>query len=308
MGIYLPIAELSMNGVLLVALGLISGFLSGMFGIGGAFILTPLLVFIGVPPAIAVGTQACQLSGTSISGALAQWQKRQIDIRMGFVMLAGNLVGAAFGVDLFKLLKETGHIDLTVNLGYLLLLVIVGGMMMIESVKSLRQKPQALISIEALLPERPPLGANWPWKLRFPTSDLYISVFGPFLIGLGCGLIVGVLGVGGGFILIPAMLYMLRMPAGVVTGTSLMQIVFTTALATFLQATMTHSVDVVLAFFLLLGSVPGAQFGARYAQRLQPEMARFLLASLILLVALKLFVDLTAPPLHVFSREMRFPT
>jgi uncharacterized membrane protein YfcA len=303
MHIYLPVAEISMDGFALIALGLVVGFLSGMFGVGGGFVMTPMLVFIGVPPAIAVGSQSCQLIGTSISGVLAHWQKRQIDLRMGLTLIAGSLVGTTGGVILFRALKESGHIDLVVQLGYLMLLGSVGSLMLWESVNSLRRNYHATPD----LPERAPWGANWPLKMRFPASRLYISVLAPILIGMTCGLLVGMFGVGGGFILVPAMLYLLGVPPAYVNGTSLFQTVFAAMLATYLQATMTHSVDVVLAFFVLIGSVVGAQIGTRCAWRLPPELARFLLASLILLVACKLLYDLAMPPASLFSHEMRFP-
>ncbi|MGE3623038.1 MAG: sulfite exporter TauE/SafE family protein [Bdellovibrionales bacterium] len=305
MNVYLPVAEMALNGPLIIFLGFLTGILSGMFGVGGGFILTPMLVFVGVPPAIAVGTQSCQLMGTSISGALAHWQRRQIDLRMGMAMVTGGILGTAAGVALFKLLREKGYIDLTITLGYFLLLAGIGGMMMYESLRSRRRRKAALASPGRL---RPPLGASWPFKTIFPASRLRISILGPVLIGFASGVLVGVFGIGGGFILIPAMLYLLRMPSTHVNGTALFQIIFAAALGTILQTTVNHSVDLILAFFLLAGSVIGAQLGTRYARLIKPDTGRFLLAALILLIAVKLFFDLVIPPQSLFSHEMRYPT
>ena len=307
MSVYLPVAEISTNGFLLVVLGVMSGFLSGLFGVGGGFVMTPLLVFAGIPTDIAVGTQSCQLVGTTLSGALAHWQKRQIDIRMGLVVIIGSFTGTFCGVELFKWLKQTGALDLTITLGYFLLLGSIGTMMIYESWRSLKQKPTMLGVTGQEKSAHEPLGANWPFLMDFPASELRISVLAPIGIGFVCGVMVAIFGVGGGFILVPALFYLLRMPVGLVNGTSLFKVIFTTGFTAVLQATMTHSVDAVLAFFLLLGSVGGAQLGARYTERLRPELARFLLAVLLLIVAIKLFYDLVATPHSLFSLTMLFP-
>jgi len=307
MNIYLPIAELSMNGFLLIALGLVSGFISGMFGVGGGFVMTPLLVFAGIPPIIAVGTQSCQMVGTTISGALTHYRKRMIDIRMGLVVITGSFIGTFGGVILFNWLKRVGMIDLTINFGYMVLLTSVGGIMIFESWRAINRTRPLRAAKAPKRPKRLPLGANWPFQVNFPVSNLRTSFFSPMLIGLLCGVMVAIFGVGGGFILVPAMLYLLRMPVNLVNGTALFKVVFTTGFTAILQAAITHNVDVVLAFFLLLGSVVGAQFGTKYAQKLKPEMARFLLAVLILAVAGKLFYDLAATPPSLYTHEMRYP-
>lgn len=298
MDIYLPIAGIPINAFLLLALGVASGFISGMFGVGGGFILTPFLVFIGIPADIAVGTQSCQLAGTTLSGALAHWHRREIDVRMGLTITIGAFVGTTCGVQLFKWLQQTGHIDLTITFGYAVILISIGGIMLYESWLSLRQKPGTNgISLAA----KEPWGSHLPFKMNFPDSRLHISILAPLAIGFVCGVLVAIFGVGGGFMLVPSMIYLLRMPTNLVNGTSLYKVIFTTSFTAILQSVVTHSVDIVLALFLLIGSVVGAQWGARHARTIKPELARLLLAVLILAVAGKLIFDLTLTPVHLFS-------
>lgn len=312
MDIYLPIAEMSVDALWLLGLGAIVGFLSGLFGVGGGFMLTPLLTFMGVSPTIAVGTQANQLAGTSLSGALAHWHKRNIDVRMGFILTVGSFLGTGIGVQIFKWLKQIGQINLVIVLCYVTLLSIVGLMMFWESAPRLflsksRNRKGARVSSGKI--EQQGLtqgwGANSSLAIDFQASNLRVNVLLPIGLGVLGGLLVALLGVGGGFVLVPAMIYILRMPPALVNGTSLFQIIFTTAFATVLQAISNHSVDVVLAFFLLLGSVVSVPMGARYASYLRPEVARFLMSMLIMAVAGKLIFDLIVTPDHLYVVEMR---
>jgi uncharacterized membrane protein YfcA len=299
MDIYLPIAEVSLNVVVLLGLGAAIGFLSGVFGVGGGFLLTPLLIFIGVPPAVAVASSANQLVGASVSGVLAHWRRGNVDFKMGFVLLIGGLAGSVLGVWVFGLLKRLGQIELAISLLYVVLLGVLGGLMLVESGR-------------ALLRQRRPGGArrklhqhNWlhglPLKTRFRRSKLYISALLPIGLGFGVGVLGAVLGIGGGFVLVPAMIYTLGMPTAMVPGTSLLQIIFVAANVTFLQAYTNRTVDAVLALLLLLGGVIGAQLGTRWGTRLRGEQLRFLLALLVLAVAAKLAFDLTVRPANLFA-------
>jgi len=312
MDIYLPIAEMPVNVLLVLMLGAAGGFLSGLFGVGGGFLLTPLLMFIGIPPSVSVGTQANQLVGTSLAGALAHWKRKHIDIQLGLVMMAGSFIGTAFGVMLFRWLKNIGQINLVITLTYGVLLSGIGLIMMIESGRILlrRKYPAYFLGREkkesrSVSSETPTLlwGNEGALALDFPVSNVRVSFLLPAGIGFVGGVLVALLGIGGGFVLIPAMLYILRMPPQLVNGTSLFQIIFTTALATVLQAVFNQSVDIVLALMLLFGSVMGVPFGTRTAARLKPEWARFFMALLILAVAAKLVVDLTVTPNIFFTLE-----
>ncbi|WP_114395221.1 sulfite exporter TauE/SafE family protein [Oleisolibacter albus] len=299
MQVYLPIAEISVNALLLLALGGGVGFLSGLFGVGGGFLMTPLLIFIGVPPAVAVGTQANQLVGASVSGVLAHWRRNNVDVRLGSVMLVGGVLGTSFGVWLFGVLQQLGHIDLVISLSYVFFLGTVSLLMLWESVGALIRG-----RIKAAAP-RKLHHHTWlhglPLKMRFPRSRLYISALLPMLIGFVGGLLVAIMGIGGGFLLVPAMIYILGMPTALVAGTSLFQIIFSTGIAAFLQATSNQTVDVVLAMLLLVGGVIGAQFGTRAGTRLRGEQARALLALMVLAVAAKLAVDLIVRPEDLYS-------
>jgi hypothetical protein len=297
--LYLPIAEMSVNALIIVALGGLVGFLSGMFGVGGGFLTTPLLIFYGIPPAIAVATSASQVTGSSVSGALSYFRRGQLDLKMGTVLVAGGLMGSVLGSFLFRWLKSLGQVDVTIALVYVIFLGTVGALMLKEAVGALQRR-------HAGAPPRPgrrhhPLVAALPWRMRFPRSGVYLSPLAPLLIGAGVGVLTVVMGVGGGFIMVPAMLYLLGMAASVVVGTSLFQIVFITAVATLLHASQSQTVDILLAVLLLLGGVVGAQMGARAAQRLPPERLRLALALIVLAVAVRLAISLTWTPRELFS-------
>lgn len=298
MQVYLPIAEMSVDVLVILIMGSGVGFLSGLFGVGGGFLMTPLLIFIGVPPAVAVGTQANQLVGASVSGVIAHWRRGGVDIKMGGFLLAGGLVGSAIGVWLFGILQRIGQIDLVISLFYVFVLGSVGALMLQESVRAMlrQRRPNARRKLHQ---------HNWlhglPWKVRFQKSRLYISALMPITIGLLGGVIVAIMGVGGGFFMVPAMIYILGMPAAVVAGTSLFQIIFVTAAVTILQSVTNHTVDVLLALLLLVGGVIGAQVGTRFANRLKGEQTRALLALLVLLTCAKLAWDLVAPPDALYS-------
>jgi len=299
MQVYLPIAELSVNILLLIAMGGGVGFLSGMFGVGGGFLMTPLLIFSGVPPAVAVATEANRTVASSAAGVGAHWRRKAVDFKMGAVLLAGGLVGSSIGVALFRLLREMGQIDLLISISYVLFLGSIGSLMLLEAVTTMR-KSQGGGSLA-----RRPGQHSWihglPFKMRFKRSRLYISAIPPLAIGFLVGLLASMMGVGGGFIMVPAMIYILRMPTNVVIGTSLFQILFVTAFVTVLHAVANQTVDMVLAFFLLIGSVVGVQFGAQVGAKLRSEQLRALLAILVLLVCARLVYGLVATPANVFS-------
>ncbi len=300
MQIYLPIAELSVNIFLLLGMGGAVGFLSGMFGVGGGFLMTPLLIFIGIPPAVAVATEANQIVASSVSGVMAHWQRKCVDFKMGTVLLIGGLFGATVGVYLFRVLRESGQADLLISLSYVTFLGIIGALMLSESIRAIRRA-----RTDAPLPHKKPRHHNWihglPLRVRFPRSRLYISCIPPIVLGIIVGLLASLMGVGGGFIMVPAMIYLLRMPTSVVIGTSLFQIIFVTATTTILHAVTNKTVDFVLAFLLLLGGVIGAQFGVRAGRRLKSEELRALLALLVLAVCARLGYGLVAPPADLFS-------
>jgi uncharacterized protein len=298
--VYLPVAEMSVNLLVMLGLGAAIGFLSGMFGVGGGFLLTPLLMFSGIPPAIAVATGANQIVASSVSGGLVQWRRGNIDFRMGWVLIVGGLVGAFAGVLLVGLLSRLGHADVFISLVYVTFLSVIGGLMLVESVRAIRMtragKPGRT---------RRPGEHTWihglPFKMRFLRSRLYISAIPPLLIGAMVGLLAAVLGVGGGFIVVPAMIYLLRMPTNIVIGTSLFQIIFITSVVTILYAVLNHSLDFMLALILVIGGVVGGLFGANAGQRLKGEQLRLLLALMVLAVALRLFIGLLIPPADPYS-------
>ena len=300
MHVYLPIAEMSVNVLVFLSLGAAIGFLSGLFGVGGGFLLTPLLIFLGIPPAVAVGTSAAHIVASSVSGAVTQYRRNNIDLKMGFVMLAGGLVGTIIGVEAVRLLRKAGQFDLAVSLSYVTFLGVVGTLMMIESVAALRKaKAGAGGSL------RKSGQHSWvdglPLKMRFNRSKLYISAIPPAVIGMFVGFMAAIMGIGGGFVIIPAMIYILRMPTSVVVGTSLFQIVFVAAFATILQAFQNKTVDIVLALMLIVGGVLGAQFGSLSSERLRGEQMRALLAGLVLMVALRVAYDLVITPGELYS-------
>jgi len=301
MNIYLPIAEISVNVYLLVAIGGGVGVLSGLFGVGGGFLITPLLILIGVPPAVAVATGANQVAGASFSGVLTHWRRGTVDYKMGLVLLAGGLVGSAAGVQIFDALRRLGQVELFVSLCYVVFLGGIGGLMLFEGIRSLRRSQRG----------GPPRRRRhmWvhhlPFRMRFRASNLYISAIPPLLVGALVGLLAAIMGVGGGFIMIPAMIYILGMATNVVVGTSLFQIMFVTAATTLMHAYTSRTVDAVLALVLLLGGVIGAQVGARFASRLRAEHMRVALGLLVVLVGLQIAVGLFRDPGDPFNLVVR---
>ena len=300
MQIYLPIAELSVNVFLLLGLGGGVGFLSGLFGVGGGFLMTPLLIFIGISPAVAVATEANQIIASSASGMLAHWRRGNVDVKMGVMLLVGGFLGSSFGVWLFTVLRGIGQIDLVIKLSYVVFLGIIGTLMLAESVRAIRRKRRPGGAPKGKLHKH-----TWvhglPMKMRFRRSKLYISAILPVAIGFFVGVLAAIMGVGGGFVMVPAMIYLLGMPTSVVVGTSLFQIIFVVSNVTFLQAVNNQTVDVVLALLLLIGGVIGAQLGARFSAKLQGEQLRGLLALMVIAVCLKLAFDLVATPADLFS-------
>jgi len=296
--IYLPVAEVSANAFLLLGLGGFVGVLSGMFGVGGGFLMTPLLFFIGIPPAVAVATEANQIVASSFSGALAHWRRRSVDVKMGVVLLAGGLLGVVLGMAVFNALKALGQVDLLVRLCYVVFLGIIGSLMLVESLRAMHRARHA----SAVPPRR---SRSWVHKLpirtRFKVSGLYISVIPPLAVGVLVGVLSAIMGVGGGFIMVPAMIYLLGMPTKVVVGTSLFQIIFVTGFATLLHATMNYTVDLVLAVLLLVGGVIGAQVGTWLGTYLKAEQLRIMLALLVVGVCAKLALDLLLVPAELFS-------
>ncbi|MCE2516766.1 MAG: sulfite exporter TauE/SafE family protein [Alphaproteobacteria bacterium] len=301
MYVYLPIAELSMNVFTIVGLGGAVGLLSGIFGVGGGFLMTPLLIFLGVPAPVAVGTEANQIVASSVSGVLAHFRRGNVDIKMGLVLLAGGLTGSTLGVALFALLRDLGQIDVVIKLSFILFLGLIGSLMLMESIRAIMRSRQPGARRGKLHQH------NWlhglPLKMRFRKSKLYISALLPFGVGAIVGVLSAIMGVGGGFIMVPAMIYLLGMPTAVVVGTSLFQIIFVTANVTFLQSVQTQTVDIMLAFLLLLGAVIGAQFGTRIGALLKGEQLRGLLALLVLMVCGKLVFDVVITPEDLFSVE-----
>jgi uncharacterized membrane protein YfcA len=299
MQIYLPIAEVSVNALLLLMIGTMVGLLSGMFGVGGGFILTPLLFFIGIPPAVAVASAANQIAGSSFSAFMAHFRRRTVDFKMGLVLLAGGFLGSTLGVQLFTLLRSMGQFELVVSLLYVVLLGTIGGLMLTESIRTLRRRndPNAL-----LIPRKRHTWAHGlPLKMRFHTSKLYVSAIPPFVIGAFVGVLAAIMGVGGGFIMVPAMIYLIGMPTKVVVGTSVFQFLFVTGFTAVLHAVQNGTVDVMLAVVLLVGGVIGAQIGVGLAARLRAEQLRILLALLVVGVCLKLAADLVVRPDELYS-------
>ena len=297
MQIYLPIAEVSVNALLLFGLGGAVGVLSGMFGVGGGFLMTPLLFLIGIPPAVAVATEANQIVASSFSGALAHYRRKTIDLHMGIVLLAGGLVGSVIGVEIFAWLRAVGQVELLVRVCFVLFLGVIGALMFVESLRAIRR---------ARRPHRRKLHQHhWihglPFKMKFRASGLYISAIPPFLVGVSVGILAAIMGVGGGFIMVPAMIYLIGMPTKVVIGTSLFQIVFVTAFTTVLHASTNQTVDIALAVLLFIGGVLGAQIGTRIGLKLPAEQLRILLAILVLLVGAKLGADLLITPDDPFT-------
>ena len=299
MDIYLPIAEISVNLFLILGLGGAIGFLSGAFGIGGGFLMTPLLIFIGIPPSVAVGSGTVQILASSVSGVLAQLRRRAVDTRIGMVLIAGGFVGSTIGILVFKLIRALGQIDTFISLSYVVLLGAVGLLMLTESLGAIFRR-RRLPDLRRRLHQHYWLH-GLPLKMRFPKSRLYISAITPFVTGLFIGLLTAGLGVGGGFILIPAMIYLIGMPTGVVVGTSLLQLAFVTGLSGFLHAFDAHTVDIVLSLLLIAGGVVGAQFGSRAGAYLRGDQLRILLAIIVLAVCGRLVWGLVVRPPELYS-------
>jgi uncharacterized membrane protein YfcA len=302
MYIYLPIAEVSMHIGIIIGLGGGVGFLSGLFGVGGGFLMTPLLIFFGIPPAVAVSTEANQIVASSVSGVLAHMRRGNVDFKMGGILMAGGVIGSSLGVALFSFLQSIGQIDLVIQLSYVVFLGVIGSLMLTESVRTIirSRKPGA---VRGKLHQH-----NWlhglPLKMRFRRSKLYISAILPLALGAFVGILAAIMGVGGGFIMVPAMIYLLGMPTSVVVGTSLFQIIFVTANVTLLQSIQTQTVDFLLAGLLLFGAVIGAQFGSRAGALLRGEQLRGLLALMVLAVCIKIVYDLVVRPEDLLSVEL----
>jgi len=305
MEIYLPVAEMSVNWLIIIALGLAVGFLSGMFGVGGGFLMTPLLVFAGIPSTVAVATTLSHITASSMSGALAQWRKRAIDFTMSGVMFAGGIAGTLCGVWLVALMRRQGQMDLIVALTYVLMLGTIGTLMLRESLTALKAYRSGVTSSRRMV------NRGWiqalPFKMRFRQSRLYISVIPPLVIGFAVGALSAIMGIGGGFIIVPAMIYILRMPTRVVMGTSLVQIIAITAITTVLQATSNFAVDIILAGLLVVGGVVGAQLGVRAGGKLRGEQLRLLLALVVLAVGAGLAWQLVVRPADVYSLSLEGP-
>lgn len=307
MEIYLPIAGINENVLVLLGAGGIVGLLSGLFGVGGGFLLTPLLLFIGVPAPVAVASGANQVVGTSVSAIIGHWRRGNVDMKMGMVLVIGGVVGSSLGVWVFRALKSLGQIDLTISLCYVVLLGGIGGLMFLESTRALLRTRGARGSKSSDRRRHSGWAEALPLKTRFRKSRLYISAILPLAVGILTGVLSAIMGVGGGFIMVPALIYLVGMPTGVVVGTSLFQIVFVTANVTMLQAVSTQSVDVVLALLLLVGGVVGAQLGVRLGAKLRAEQLRILLALLVLAVAGKIGYGLAVTPADLYSITTLLP-
>jgi len=303
MSIYLPIAEMNVNIFLIVFIGMVVGALSGLFGVGGGFLMTPLLIFLGIPPVVAVGSEAPHVLASSVSGVIAHWRKRNVDFKMGFFLLSGGVIGSTLGVNLFKLLKTYGQIDIVIQFLFIIFLGFIGMSMAFESAKTTIKNYRTTSAIRTKLHQH-----SWihglPFKLRFHRSKLYISAIPPILIGFFVGVLSAMMGVGGGFIMIPAMVYILGMSTNVVVGTSLFQIIFVTANSTFFQSYLNQTVDIVLSALMILGGVIGAQIGVRLGSQLKAEYLRGILAILVLLVCAKILTDLILTPSDLFSTSL----
>lgn len=304
MQIYLPIAEVSINVFSLLALGGVVGVLSGLFGVGGGFLMTPFLIFLGVPPEVSVATQANHIIGSSVSGTLAHVRRKGVDFHLGAYLVLGGLFGATIGVAIFTWMKKIGQINLFISLSYVLLLGVVGSLMLKQSLKAVlsmsKQKPLTKLHHHHW-------AHNLPLKVKFRLSRLYVSSFLPFMVGFVVGILMGIMGIGGGFILVPALIYIIGMPAHLVVGTTLFQGIFITCYITLLQAVQNQNVDMFLAFFLLIGGVIGAQYGSRWGTKIKGEHFRVVLAVLVLLVCFKMLYSLFIPPLHPYSIEWMVP-
>ncbi len=294
MSFYLPIAEIQINLLLILFFGFIVGFMSGLFGVGGGFLMTPLLIFMGIPPATAVGTESVQILGSSVSGAMAHGLKKNIDYEIGGFLLIGGIFGSTLGVILFNFFKESGNIDLIIKFLYILFLAIIGGLMLIESSISLVSEKK----VETVPKKKKRNFLDFlPMKIKFRQSKIYISVLLPISVGIFVGFLSAFMGVGGGFVMVPAMIYIFRMGTVLAIGTSLFQIVFVTLNVSILHATFNFSVDLILAIFLLIGGVIGAQYGSKFTSKFKGEQIRILLALIVLVVCIKMGLELISEPL-----------
>ncbi|MFZ5743569.1 MAG: sulfite exporter TauE/SafE family protein [Pseudomonadota bacterium] len=300
MDVYLPIANLAVNGLVIVALGGLTGILSGMFGVGGGFLTTPLMIFYGIPPTVAAASAASQVTGASVSGVFAHARRGGVDYHMGGVMVAGGVIGTGIGAVLFRILQQWGQIDIVINLLYVGLLGTIGTLMARESWQALKAQRTG-VPLPARKRRHHPMVANLPLRWRFYRSGLYISPLAPLLLGVFTGVLTMLMGIGGGFVLVPAMLYILGMSANVVVGTSLFQILFVTMITTMMHALTTKAVDIVLAVLLLIGSVSGAQIGSQLAQKVPAERLRFVLAAIVLLIALRMLIGLAWQPDEIYT-------
>ncbi len=303
MQVYLPIAEIPVSVLMILSMGAAVGFISGLFGIGGGFLMTPLLIFLGIPPAVAVGTQQAQIAASSTTGALAAWRRDAIDLKLCGFLLAGGFLGTLLGVFFFAAMRRAGQLELVIVVSYVTLFTVIGGLMLRESIREFWSKRRGV--------PRPvrragvhPAYLGLPLRMRFPRSKLYASVIPILGLALFVGFAGAVLGIGGGFIVVPALLYLFRVPPAVVIGTSQFQILWTTLAATVLHALVNDSVDVVLAIMLIIGGVFGAQFGARAGRNLRAELFRFLLAILVLSVGLRFAIELVVEPAEPFSLQI----
>ena len=303
MNLYLPIAEMSVNVFVLFGMGAGVGFLSGMFGVGGGFLMTPLLIFYQIPPAVAVATEANQIVASSFSGALAHFRRGTVDIKLGVVLLIGGIAGSVVGVAIFSSLRSAGQLDFVISVLYVVFLGSIGSLMIVESFNAIRKSRGKDAEAQAA-PTRPPQQgwiANLPFKMRFERSQLYLSVIPILALGMLVGILASIMGVGGGFIMVPAMIYLLRVPTNVVIGTSLFQIMFVTAFTTVAQSATNQTVDIVLALILMIGGVIGAQFGAQVGLKLKGEQLRALLGLIVLAVCIGLGWELVATPTELYS-------
>ncbi|MEK6746909.1 MAG: sulfite exporter TauE/SafE family protein [Pseudomonadota bacterium] len=296
MNIYLPIAEISVNIFVILGLGGLTGILSGLFGVGGGFLMTPLLIFIGVPPSVSVSTVANQIIASSVSGFLAHFRRKNVDLKMGTYLLGGGIIGSTLGVMMFRWLKQLGHIDLIISISYVTFLGIIGSLMIAESFRAIAKMPKKIVANP-----REPLAERLPFKIDFPHSKRNISIIMPLAIGFFAGVMVSIMGIGGGFFLIPAMIYLLGMPTNIVVGTSLFQIIFITANVTLLQAITTQTVDILLALILIAGSVFGVQIGIRIGDKLSADYLRGLFAIIVMGIAIKLAFTLFTPPADIYN-------
>jgi uncharacterized protein len=301
MEVYLPIAGMSINVLFLAGLGALVGFMSGLFGVGGGFIMTPLMMMAGIPPAVAAASDSNQIVAGAASGAYAHWRLRNVDFKMGLVLLCGGLVGGTVGVQLVRLLRELGNIEFVMKLLYVIMLGLIGGLMFMESLSTMRRTRSRPAKSQPPEQKKASIWSRMPLQMHFTQSNLRTSIVFPFIISMFVGALAALLGVGGGFIMVPAMIYVIGMPTIVAVGTDLFQIVLTTANVTFQQAITNHTVDLVLAMVLLVGSTIGAQFGARVGRLLRGEQIRILLATVVLLFAVKFVFDLLLQPANLIS-------